>query len=476
MTYETVRVIYLSFLDIQPTPAQPVRIRFHFNDNYTVSLPSTGPHKPREGLILPFVTQQPIQVSVDPLHPVTIDPDDSVIGPVREIRLIGGQGSFEYTVRILIVLSQTSVDDSSPSPINSLTVAGAINDSSCSMESLAQFLETSPPGELDVRAFALANVLTLDRAVIFLSKLALTETGPSRVPTTSECRDLCYPVSPLSAFIRSISRVYLGPEIVTHIRPILVEICEEAVVLSTRSLADQTMFASLTVRLLTAAIDVVTSKFPLPLCIAIEEAFRLNLPQINPTSAFLGAYLCANLIRACVSFPEEFQIPITSESLPLLTRVSSVVVHALVASVDDITDLPTDDISLTIVNGLAMDVKHKSITNFNALVGKCHSATTVVDFGSVEKTPLSQAVADRTAKILLPLIKVEEPPSVPPVAIPSQQPEIPPFVSLIEDFTRKAFAVESSRDTHTHLFHQYHQHKYTVSTHFNPQGPSLNSS
>ena len=467
-------VIYLSFLDIQPTPAQPTRIRFHFNDNYTVSLPSTGPHKPREGLMLPFVTRSAIQVSIDPAHPVTINPGDAAVSPMREIRLIG-QGGFEYTVRILIVLSSPDNDDS-PSLLSPSAVPAAINDPSCTMDSLAHFLETCSPGNLDVCAYGLANFLTLDRAVIFLSKLALTETGPSRVPTTSECRDLCYPVSPLSAFIRSITRVYLGGEIFTHIRPILVEICEEAVVLSTRSLADQTMFASLAVRLLTAAIDVVTLKFPLPLCIAIEEAFRLNLPQVGSTSAFLGAYLCTNLIRACVAFPEEFQIPITSESLPLLTRVSSVVVHALVASVDDITDLPTDDISVTIVNGLAMDVKHKSVANFNALVSKCHSATTVTDFGSIEKSTLSPLVAERMAKILTPLVKVEEPPSIPPVTPPIVTPEVPPFVALIEEFTRKAFAVESSRETHTHQFHQYHQHKYSVSTHYNPQGPSLNSS
>ena len=473
MAIEPVRVIYLSFLDIQPTPAQPTRIRFHLNENYTVSLPSTGPHKPREGLILPFLSRSVIQVSIDPGHPVTVDPDDPLQSPMREIRLIG-QGGFEYTVRILIVLS-SHIDDP-PSSASTTAVTAAINDPSCTMESLAQFLETCSPGNLDICAFGLANFLTLDRAVIFLSKLALTETGPSRVPTTSECRDLCYPVSPLSAFIRSISRVYLGGEIFTHIRPIFVEICEEAVVLSTRSLADQTMFASLAVRLLTAAIDVVTSKFPLPLYIAIEEAFRLNLPQISSTSAFLGAYLCANLIRACVAFPEEFQIPISPESLPLLTRVSSVVVHALVASVDDVTDLPSDDISLTIVNGLAMDVKHKSITNFNALVSKCHSATTVVDFGSIERSPLPPIIAERMAKILSPLVKVEEPPSVPPVAPPIVTPEIPPFVSLLEEFTRKAFAIESSRETHTHQFHQYHQHKYSVSTHYNPQGPSMNTS
>lgn len=462
-------MIYLAFLDIQPTPAEPTRIRFHLDENHTVSLPSTGPHKPREGLILPYLSRQPIHVSVDPAHPVAIG--EAQTNPAREIQVIG-PGGFEYTVRVLVVStsSRSELDDSSPLSVN---IASTLNDSTvCSMDTLAQFLETSPTDELDLRAFALANTLTLDKAVIFLSKLALTETGPSRVPTTSECRDLCYPVSPLSAFIRSISRVYLGAEILAHIRPIFVEICEDAVVLSTKSLADQTLFASLSVRLLTAAIDVITSKFPLPLCIAIEEAFRLNLPQISSTSGFLGAYLCVNLIRACVAFPEEYQIPVTPESLPLLTKVSSVVVHALIASVDDITDLPSDDISVTIVNGLAIDVRNKSIASFNALVTKCHSATSVVDFGAVEKVPLSPIAADRVAKVLSPLVQA---PVIPTEQNPSQ-PEIPPFVALLEEFSRKAFAMEASRDTHTHQFHQYHQHRYNVSTHYNPQGPSLNTS
>jgi hypothetical protein len=468
MSADTVRVIYLAFLDIQPTPAQPTRIRFHLDENHTVSLPSTGPHKPREGLILPYLSRQPIRVSVDASHPVAIDELNNM--PVREIQLIG-IGGFEYTVRVLVVstTNRPDLDDSSPSPAN---IAGTINDSSvCSMDLLAQFLETSPTADLDSRAFALANTLTLDKAVIFLSKLALTETGPSRVPTTSECRDLCYPVSPLSAFIRSISRVYLGADIFAHIRPIFVEICEDAVVLSTKSLADQTLFASLSVRLLTAAIEVVTTKFPLPLCIAIEEAFRLNLPQMSSTSGFLGAYLCANLVRACVAFPDEFQIPVTPESLPLLTKVSSVVVHALIASVDDVTDLPSDDISVTIVNGLAIDVRNKSIANFNALVSKCHSATSVVDFGAVEKLPVSPLLTERIAKILSPLIQLPEAPAEPNTT--GTLPAIPPFVALLEEFSRKAFAVEASRETHTHQFHQYHQHRYKVSTHYNPQGPSL---
>ena len=473
------RVLYISFLDIQPTPANPVRIRFHLDDKYFVSLPSSGPHKSREGLILPLLSCKPVHVSLDPSHPIAIDHAGDTTNQVREIRLVGPGGGFEYAVRLLIVSScflENKLEGNFYSPS---VVSMAVNDPSCTIDSLSRFLENSTPLELDDRAFALVNFLSLDRAVIFLSKLALTETGPSRVHTTSECRDLCYPVSPLSAFIRSVFRVYLGPEILTHIRPIFVEVCEEAVVLTSKSLADQTMFASLSVRLLTSAIDLVTSKFPIPLCIALEEAFRINLIRITPTSSFLGAYLCAQLIRTCVAFSEEFQIPVSFDSLPLLTRVSSVVVHALVASVDEIVDLPTDDISLTIVNGLAMDIRNKSVSNFNALVSKCHSATTVSDFGAIEKSAplISSSDNERLAAILSSFVQISRPPAEesnhsPP---PELAPETPPFVKLVNEFTRKAFALESSPDFNSHQFHQYHLHKYGVSTHYNSQGPCMNT-
>ena len=157
-------MIYLAFLDIQPTPAEPTRIRFHLDENHTVSLPSTGPHKPREGLILPYLSRQPIHVSVDPAHPIAIG--EAQTNPAREIQVIG-PGGFEYTVRVLVVSTSNrpEFDDSSPLPVN---IAITLNDSSvCSMDTLAQFLETSPTDELDLRAFALANTLSLDKAVIF---------------------------------------------------------------------------------------------------------------------------------------------------------------------------------------------------------------------------------------------------------------------------------------------------------------------
>jgi hypothetical protein len=281
--------------------------------------------------------------------------------------------------------------------------------------------------------------------------------------------------------------MYLVGDIMTQMRPILLELCEESVVLTTKSLADQTTFASLAVRVLTVAIDIVTTKFPLPIVIAIEEAFRLNLPTI-PTGAILGAFLSANLVLTCVAFPGDFQVPVTVESLPLLNRVGQAVVQALIASVDPDIEV-ADDLS-TIVQGLGIEIRNKSVVHFNTLANRCHVPDTS-NFGSIEKHIPNPTVVEHAGNFLRSALArylpTPEPllPTIPfahaAVAEQSNDPNPVPtdhgsaFLGLLDQFIKKSLARESSAENHMHQFHQYHLHHITNSVHHNPTGPSLNS-
>ena len=446
------QVVYLSFLDIQPAPPVPTwRLRVQ-SDTLSVSLPCPAPHQPRDGVILPALLSWPLMVSIDTSVPVLVDKADST----QQIGLV--VDSIEYTVRILIACTPSAAPAvPSEQYIDVVAIANSPD--------AVQLLDSVP--QLDLHAHALATFMSLDKTIIYLSKLVMAETSPSRVPTTSECRDLLYPVSPVAAFTRSLCRTYLTNEIIASISPILVELCEEAVTLSTRSLADQTTFASLAVRLTTAAIDIVTTRLPIPFVIAVEEAFRLNIPSV-PTGPLVGAFLTANLISASVAFPDDFQIPLTIDSLPLLTRVHSAVVQALIASVDSQVDL-TGDLA-TLVHGLGMDIRSKATAGFNALVARCHLGAS--SFPAIERVSDSR-ILDAAAAVLR---NIKLPPRdsiIDPTSLPTPIRPEGAFLALLEDFKARAFSRESKIDQPIHHFHQYHLHHYSHGTHFNPQGPVL---
>jgi len=476
--------LYLSFLDIQPSLVSSIRLRFYLNENFFVSFPCPGPLKPREGLIIPMVQPHIHHVGVSLVPDFSQAVLVNVGAPaVQQVTLTHHDGQ-EYTVRVLLVAGPAGIPPhASASPNQVSEIASYVNAPS-SIDVLFGVMERVQPGMLDSISHALCTYMNLDRAVIFTSKLALAETGPSRVTTTSECRDLCFPICPIGSWVRAVCRTYLVDEISIQMRPILMELCEESVVLSTKSLADQTTFASLAVRVLTATIDIVTTKFPLPICIAIEEAFRLNLPQL-PSGALLGAFLCANLVNTCVAFPDDFQVPVTVESLPLLMRVGQAVVQALIASVDPNVEVG-DDIS-TIVQGLGLEIRNKSVVHFNGLASRCH-VPDGMNFGCIEKHPQHANVIEQAGNFLRSALLQFSPDIDPfvqpstlerestPVTVQKSVEALPPFVALINQFIKNSLARESSHENHLHQFHQYHLHHFTNSVHHNPQGPSLNSS
>ena len=470
------QVIYVSFLDCQPAP--PGRLKLRSEDgSVMVSLACPGPLKPREGLILPFLAATGstwlLAIESSPVVLVSVDP----ISPYQQITL--AVDGIDYTLRILFTgaprnvagkaLTSSSILTPDHSPISSYAEAAAFAATPESVSILDKL------NALDSNAHALVTFMPLDKTILVLSKLALAETGLGRVKTTCESKDLLYPISPLSAFVRSICRVYLTNEIIALMKPILMELCEEAVSLSTKSLADQTTFASLAVRLSTAAIEIITTKLPMPFAIALEEALRLNMVDV-PTGPLLGAVLTANLVSASIAFPYDFQVSLTTESLQLLTRLHTVVVQALITSVDDSSVDDSGDLS-TLVRGLGADIRGKSAVLFHGLAARCHVPNQT--FPAIERVS-DQRILDQAANVLRPFVTVQRSPVVEPV-IPAPivvggPVATSPFVSLLEYFKARALNRESKPDHPVHSFHQYHLHTFVHGTHFNPHGPTLSKS
>ena len=426
-------MLYISFLDIQPTPPSlGWRMRVQA-DTFTLSLPCPGPLSPREGTLVPLLLNWPLSVSISDSVPATVseDPDS----PYQQITL--SVSNEEYVCRILIC---TSPDLSgSGQHVDPPRVLDA---------SLLDNVATA-----DAAGHALALLLSVEKSILILSKLALQETALGRVTTTSEVRDLLYPISPVAAFMRGLCRVYLAGDIVASIGPILTELCEESVSLSSRSLADQTTFASLAVRLITAAVEIVTTRMHIGFCIALEEAFRLNFPAI-PTGPLLGAFLCANLISACIAFPDDFQVPVNRESMPLLTRIHTAVVQALIASVETngVPDLPGD--IATIVHGLGMDIRNKSSLSFNTLASRCHSG--FLTLPSVERVCDTRSL-EQAARVLG-RIHIKQCPE------PTERLIKQTFIEAAQEFQKGAL---ERRDKQTHFFHQYHLHHCNYGVHHN---------
>ena len=453
-------VVYFGLLDIQPAPPGVWFVRLEVPQSMSVGLPCPGALKPREGLVLPALFAWPVLVSLGSSPPVAVTPDLS--NPIQQVTLL--VDAVEYTLRLLV--AQDSVPCLSNTVGSTGNYADAVSIANGATETVLRLLE--PPETLDSRAHALATFMALDRTVLFLSGLAMNETGPGRVKTTSECRDLIYPISPLGAFVRALCRVYLLNDMIELMRPILVELCEEATAFSlSKSLADQTIVASLSVRLWTAAVEIVTARMPLPFVIALEEAFRLNFPEI-PTGSLLGAFLTASLVTASVAFAsQDMQIPnISADSLPLLVRVQTAVVEALVASVDTGSAAATSPESGALVQGLGLDIRNKATPAFNALVAKCHEleakGVSQIRFPAIERVSES-SILERAAAVLTATI-LPSPPVI--------EPENPvSFLQLLSDFKKRAFELKSKHAIHS--FHQYHLHHYSFGTHANPQGPTL---
>lgn len=443
-------VVYLSFLDVQPTPPSGSRLRV-FQENFSTSLACPGAVKPREGTILPPLVSWPLFVSFDASVAIAVTADSD--RPIQQVVLLAGE--VEYMVRFLLVAA-------APGPIVS-TNPGSDYVAAVSIANDAQSIKLLDNiATIDMHAHALATFMALDKTVLLLSSLALAETGPGRVRTTCECKDLLYPVSPLAALVRAICRVYLMNDIIGGLRPILAELC--AGPLSTKSLVDQTSFASLAVRLSTAAIEIVTSRMPLPFVVAVEEAFRLNLPEV-PTGPLVGAFFTASLVSASVVFANEFQLEVSPESLGLLTRAHSAVVQALVASVDSSVEVASD--LQILVHGLGSDIRNKSAGGFNSLVANCADPGPV---GAIERVN-EPRILDQAAAVLLlhnPQVAI---PTVLPTTTPA--PSESPFLQLLDDFKARAFALKANHAIHP--FHQYHLQHYSFGTHFNPNGPTFDS-
>jgi hypothetical protein len=466
-------VVYFGFLDIQPSPPVPgwfIRLTVP-QQSFSISLPCPGALKSREGLVLPPLFDWPLMVSMDGSSgevPIKPDPDRSI----QQITLT--IDSVDYTLRLL--LAQGTCPLVPVSPPSSFT--DVVEMASAPTEQLFAILE--PVETLDSRAHALATFMALDRTVLFLSSLAMNETGPGRVKTTNECRDLLYPVSPLAAFVRALCRVYLLNDMIGLLRPILVELCDEAaaaVVLS-KSLADQTLVASLSVRLWTAAVEIVTSRLPLPFVIAVEEAFRTNLPEV-PTGSFLGAFLTACLVTACTVFAaQDLQISnLSSDSLPLLMRVHTVVVEALIFSTDAPSTVgSTSREFVPLVQGLGFDIRNRATPAFNALVAKCHQVETsgplAIRFPAIERVSES-SILERAACVLRSALstKTQNAPIASNIPVGDSSPPVNPFLQLLDEFKTRAFELKSKHAIHS--FHQYHLHHYSYGTHANPQGPTL---
>ena len=450
-------VVYFGFLDVQPS-CPPWFIKLVAPQVFSLSVPCPGALKPREGLLLPALFGWPVLVSLDSSVPVAVSADPDRL--IQEVTLT--VDSVDYSLRLLIA------HHNPPPPL--MSVNGGYSDvvtlSNGSAESLIELLEPVP--SIDSRSHALATFMALDKTVLFLSTLALNETKPGRVETTCECRDLLYPASPLAAFVRAICRVYLLNDMIGSIRPILVELCEEAAAEPlSKSLANQTIIASLSVRLWTMAVEIITSRMPLPFVIAIEEAFRHNIPQIS-TGSLLGAFLTACLVTSSVVFAsQDLQVTnISADSLPLLVRVHTVVMEALISSVDSGGSFPgtAPDIA-PLVQGLGLDVRNRATPAFNALVAKCREVESTgaasMRFPAIERVSES-SILDRAAAVLR---------STSSGPAPATPPRTPPFLQLLEDFKERAFKLKSKHAIHS--FHQYHLHHYSFGTHENPQGPTL---
>lgn len=245
-------------------------------------------------------------------------------------------------------------------------------------------------------------------------------------------------------------------------RPILAEL--------SKSLADQTIVASLSVRLRTAAVEIVAGRMPLPFVKALERAFRHNVSEI-PTGPLLGAFLTACLVTASIGFAcQDIQIPnMSPDSIPLLVRVQTAVVEALVASVNTGGVTGTSPESVALLQGLGLDIRNKATPAFNALVAKCKQLQTRcvgrIRFPAIERVSQS-SIRDRAAAVLRKARGIAVLP-VPTVA----EPEIPSFLQLLDDFKKRAFELKHNHTIHS--FHQYHLHHYSFGTHANPQGPTL---
>ncbi len=454
-SFPKMSVVYFGFLDIQP--ACPVQwfVKLVAPQVFSLTVPCPGALKPREGLLLPGLFSWPVLLTLDSSLPVAVSPDPDRL--IQEVKI--SVESVEYTLRLLIAQHMGIIPETQTG-----NYGDVVSVSNGSPESLMNLLEPVPT--LDLRCHALATFMALDRTVLFLSNLALNETSPGRVKTTSECRDLLYPASQLAAFVRGLCRVYLLNDIIGSIRPILVELCDEAAAEPlSKSLANQTIIASLSVRLWTTAVEIITSRMPLPFVIAIEEAFRNNLPQI-PTGPLLGAFLTACLVTSSIVFSsQDLQLPnVSPDSLPLLVRVYTAVVEALIASVDSGSCRGTAPDIAALVQGLGMDIRNRATPAFNALVSKCRhvesSGLSSIRFPAIERVSES-SILDRAAAVLR---AASDP-------VPHHGITTAPFLKLLDDFKARAFELKSKHAIHS--FHQYHLHHYSFGTHDNPQGPTL---
>lgn len=468
--------VYLGFLDIQP-PADPswrLKLCSATTGSLIASLPCPGPLKPREGLLLPGATVEwPMAVAIGSSKQVPIEPDDA--RPIREVKLVSEEG-VEYTLRLL--LSQSSSQDVEETAYHSTSPYTDV----IAIANTGPFRLLESVKNLDEHAHALATFMALDQSVLFLSRLALSETGPGRVQTTNECRDLLYPISPLSAFVRAICRVYLLNDMIGSIRPILAELCDESMAVPlTKSLADQTIIASLAVRLWTAAVDVVTCKMPLPFLIAIEEAFRINFANVLPIPSLVGAFVTSCLISSCVVFAKhDLQIVgISPECLPLLVKVHTAVIEAMIASVDPGGSTSGDLAQL--VQGLGNDIRNKATPLFNAMIARCRHIETAAGTDGIQLPSIERVseprILDRAAAVLRAAEQKNQPsPSKPPPSVAASDisavtNRVAPFLQLLTDFKSRAFELKLKHSIHP--FHQYHLHHYSFGTHLNPQGPTL---
>lgn len=152
---------------------------------------------PVRGLVLPSLFAWPVLVTLEGSDPVPVTPDQD--RTIEQITLI--VDSVEYTLRLLV--AQDTTIAALPSTVSGF--ADVVDIANSSTENVFQILEPVP--SQDSMAHALATFMALDRTISFLSCLAMNETGSGRVKTTSECRDLVYPISPLAAFVRALFRV-----------------------------------------------------------------------------------------------------------------------------------------------------------------------------------------------------------------------------------------------------------------------------
>ena len=356
-------------------------------------------------------------------------------------------------IRVRVVVFVAS-DEEITGPARSTEALCAFANSSAGLDLIYE----TPLRALDSVAYALAVYLSIDKATWLVTRLAAEQA--KQMPSAH---------TRLAAWLRGLYRAYLRVELAEAFVPILIEIC--SVNLNTKTLADQTSFASLAVRVLTAAVELVNANpiFITPLADQLRPVgpmgeYGIRMPSISGDNsarmpsmgetyaparmpsmgeanlrtpsvgestldAFrmsLGTMMCACLVSCAFCFLTK-DIPESDLAGQQLLRVYRVVMQAIEGCEDDSSS------DGTLIRGLSADLRNKAPF---ANLGQRELVLTSGDFSPEAATVLG-------------------------AYMPSEEPPRKSLAEVMDNFQKAAFARESTPNHQLHYFHQYHLHDHS---------------